>query len=84
MQTTPLPIKQNNRYENFKHKHCLMNKKLPLPFRGIKIYTFLLAVLLLTWQLQVFAQNTKNVITGTVKDNNGKPLVGVLVKVKKQ
>lgn len=58
-----------------------MNKKLPLPFRGINFYPLFFAVLLLTLQLQVFSQNTGNLLTGSVKDNNGKPLQGVLVKV---
>jgi len=60
-----------------------MNRKLHLPFRGNKIYPLIIAVLLLTLQLQVFAQNTRTKITGTITDvTTGQALVGVSVSIK--
>ncbi len=47
-----------------------MNKKLPLPFRGNRIYPLLFAILLIILHLQVFSQDAKNVLTGKIKDNN--------------
>jgi len=83
MQTNYVLKSQTNHYEILKHNHCLMNKKLPFLFRVNKIYPLIIAVLLMTLQLQVFAQNTRTKITGTITDvTTGQALVGVSVSIK--
>jgi len=60
-----------------------MNKKTCLLLRGIKIHRLVFAVLLLILQLQVFSQNTTNVLIGKITDaETGYPLVGASVRVK--
>lgn len=60
-----------------------MKTRLFIPFRRVRIYPILLALLALIAQLPVFAQNGSNTVTGKITDAvTGQPVSGATVRIK--